>query len=156
MPVKTDDDLLCRVAANVTLMPDGCWRWDGSLTSTGYGRIGHGGRASNGGKRERAHRVTHRLLKGPIPEGTELDHLCRNTRCVNPDHLDAVTHRVNIQRARGTETHCGRGHERTPENTYVSRAGFRNCRECTRILGRERKRETRRRKREEVVSNGCL
>lgn len=140
-------DVLDRVIRNITLMPDGCWRWDGSLTPTGYGRIGIGGRLANGGKRIRAHRVTWVWLRGPIPDGLELDHLCRNTRCVNPDHLEPVTHRVNIQRGYASETHCRRGHRRTPENTYTHPAGS-GCRECIRLLDRNRRRAYRRQRRE--------
>ena len=154
MNVTSDElQLLNRALLQVTVTDDGCWRWDGSLTSTGYGRIGHGGRVENGGTRERAHRVTYRLLRGPIPEGTELDHLCRNTRCVNPEHLEPVSHRVNIQRGYGTETHCRHGHERTPENTYTAPSGGRTCRLCTRKLDRERKRAIRKREGGDV--NGC-
>jgi hypothetical protein len=74
---------------------------------------------------------------GEIPEGLELDHLCRNTLCVNPDHLEPVTHAENIQRghaARGPVTHCRRRHEMTAENSYFDgRTGKRYCRSCQRI-----------------------
>jgi hypothetical protein len=85
----------------------------------------------------KAHRVTYALVKGPIPAGLQLDHLCRNTSCVNPNHLEAVTTRENTMRSTGLsalnakKTHCLRGHEFTPENTYVKRGdGARVCRQC--------------------------
>lgn len=72
----------------------GCWRWTGAIQSAGYGSIGLGeGRVGS------AHRVAYELLVGPIPPGLTIDHLCRNTWCVNPAHLEAVTHQENVRRA---------------------------------------------------------
>ncbi len=72
------------------------------------------------------------MFKGPIPEGLELDHLCRVRHCVNPDHLEAVTHRENIRRGLGgPRSHCINGHEFTPENTSLKR-GWQACRACSR------------------------
>lgn len=69
-----------------------CWLWQGSLTKDGYGRFRLGQKGLG------AHRMAYLLYRGPIPAGFEPDHLCRVTRCVNPDHLELVTHRVNVQR----------------------------------------------------------
>jgi hypothetical protein len=74
---------------------DLCWNWAGSIDVCGYGRLWDGTRTV------RAHRFSYELLVGPIPEGLVLDHLCRNTRCVNPEHLEAVTHRDNLLRGFG-------------------------------------------------------
>lgn len=65
-----------------------CWIWTAGATSAGYGLFKH----------QYAHRISYRLHRGEIPEGLELDHLCRVTRCVNPDHLEAVTHAENVRR----------------------------------------------------------
>lgn len=70
-----------------------CWTWTGGA-SAGYGRI----RAEN--KSRLVHHVVWELLVGPIPTGLEIDHVCRNTRCVNPDHLEPVTHSENLRRSR--------------------------------------------------------
>lgn len=73
---------------------ESCWEWSGT-TTRGYGRFWVGG------KMVRAHRASYEMFRGPIPSGLELDHLCRNTRCVNPDHLEAVSHRENTMRGFG-------------------------------------------------------
>ena len=103
--------------------PD-CIPWLGSLFPNGYGRLD--GRV--------AHRVIYEALIGPVPEGLQLDHLCRNRACVNVNHLEPVTQRENIRRgSRPNQTHCKRGHEYTPENTYRrGSSGARQCRACQR------------------------
>lgn len=80
--------------ANYRINPDnGCWEWQGELNSNGYGRVWRNN------KRIMAHRGFYELHRGPIPEGLELDHLCRNKPCVNPAHLEPVTHAENVRRA---------------------------------------------------------
>ena len=113
----------------------GCWLWTGRLSSHGYGEC----RIKRNGKPIRfAHRVAYYLFVGPIPEGLQLDHLCRVRHCVNPEHLEPVTSRENILRSPFTvasrwaqRTHCNYGHEFTPENTGM-RKGNRFCRTCKR------------------------
>jgi HNH endonuclease len=83
-----------------------------------------------------AYRVAYILLVGPIPEGLQLDHLCRVTSCVNPAHLEPVTQQENIRRQMEAITHCPQGHKYTPENTGYSRGAGRNykyCRICSRV-----------------------
>ena len=110
---------------------DGCWNWIGPLDHEGYGRF------SMFGKRWRAHRVAFHISKGDIPDGLALDHLCRNHRCVNPGHLEAVTWTENMRRGTGAsarnigKTHCPRGHAFTSDNTYIQlRASGRSKRSC--------------------------
>ena len=114
---------------------DGCWLFSGPTTHNGYGRVNIGGH-------RRAHRYAWSELRGAIPDGLHLDHLCRNRLCVNPDHLEVVTQAVNNARAQGfsdgIQTHCKRGHEFTEENTHLRR-GRRNCRACQRIYNAARK-----------------
>lgn len=105
-----------------------CVLWTGTKTPTGYGQINFGGR------RLAVHRVSYVAFKGTIPDGLEIDHLCRVRHCVNPHHLEAVTHAENLRRAvpRSLKTHCKHGHEYTPENSYVPPRGKRECWTCKR------------------------
>jgi len=109
---------------------DNCWSWTAYRTSRGYGRFWDGTTMIS------AHNYSYEALIGPVPLGLELDHLCRNTSCVNPWHLEPVTHWVNMERsanillANAAKTHCSRDHEYTVENTYITTAGGRQCRTC--------------------------
>jgi hypothetical protein len=109
-----------------------CWMWTGAL-SHGYGRM------TIARKSVAAHRFAYELLVGPIPDGTEPDHLCVNPPCVNPAHLEPVTHQENMRRGptnvasrNAVKTHCPQGHEYTEENTLRRDNGDRQCRECNR------------------------
>lgn len=116
-----------------------CWIWRGAKRQVRpniwYGNIGLGGSTGRG---LYAHRVAYELFHGPIPKGLEIDHVCRNKMCVNPDHLEAVTRSVNIRRAvpyrkpRKLEPYCKRGHPRTPETTYLRPNGQAECLPCKR------------------------
>jgi hypothetical protein len=110
----------------------GCWLWAGFVEKNGYGRIGLNGRM------RWAHRVSYELFVGPIPEGLEIDHLCRNTRCVNPTHLEPVTHSENMSRSphsapdvHRAKTQCPKGHPYAGDNLVLYR-NMRYCRECGR------------------------
>jgi hypothetical protein len=113
----------------------GCWIWLGHENGHGYGRI------TVDGKQLLTHRFAYELLRGPIPDGLQIDHLCRNRRCLNPDHLEPVTNRENKMRSPqvGTETHCKHGHEFTHENTYTHGKSGRSCRACHRDRERVRR-----------------
>ena len=106
---------------------DGCWHWTGALRR-GYGAI------KVGDVMREAHRVGYELLRGPIPEGLQIDHLCRNPGCVNPDHMEPVTARENTLRGvspsakAAKKTHCKNGHL-LPDNP----SGERRCRICKNV-----------------------
>lgn len=113
--------------------PAECWEWQATRTSAGYGHFHVSGRLVS------SHRFAYELLVGPIPEGLELDHLCRNPACVNPAHLEPVTHSENILRGVGPvaenarKTHCPRGHPFTADDVTI-RDGrvHRKCLICAR------------------------
>lgn len=130
-----------RFMERVHKRPDGCWQWTGGYTSGqwDYPRFCVG-------KRDYvlAHRWAYEHFVGPIPDGLTIDHLCRNTMCVNPEHLEPVSNVENVMRGEGAcaknsrKTHCKRGHEFTPDNTYWKRnpngRPGRACKTC--VLGK--------------------
>lgn len=114
-----------------------CWLWTGVTGRLGYVRIATDDRTPTRRHYESLHRVVYRELVGPIPEGLEIDHLCRARHCCNPDHLEPVTHAENVRRGeRAQRTHCPQSHLYDEANTYRSKRGSRECRQC----GRERRR----------------
>lgn len=116
----------------------GCWEWTGAKNEKGYGTIWGG----PGSKIPlKAHRLAYEFFNGAIPEGLEIDHVCKNRACVNPSHLEAVDHRTNILRGTGPQalnakkTHCPYGHPYIPENMYtpiVDGRPVRQCKTCVR------------------------
>lgn len=114
-----------------------CWLWMAADNGHGYGQLRMPNHAN-----VYAHRLSYTENVGPIPDGYEVDHLCRVTDCVNPAHLEAVTPRENTHRSRASEankarhaarTHCVNGHEFQPSNTRVDpKRGARHCRACSR------------------------
>lgn len=119
-----------------------CILWTGGLNNKGYGVTGNLGRSAY------VHRLSYEHFVGPIPEGMEIDHLCRVPRCLNPDHLEAVTHSTNVARGlspiqlrerHSSRTECSEGHPYDEANTYHPPAtpDVRVCRECKRQRWRE-------------------
>lgn len=117
-----------------------CWFWNAHKTPKGYGQF------RSGDSMIRAHKFSFELSNGPLPVGLEIDHVCRNRDCVNPFHLEAVTHEENMKRAavftdfglrNRNKERCRNGHEFSEENTYKWR-GARYCRACDREKKRKR------------------
>lgn len=128
--------LLERFRRQYTVAGNGCWLWNHPMAN-GYGAI------HVDGKRRWAHRFGYELLVGPIPEGLTLDHLCRTPACVNPEHLEPVTHAENVRRGvaptaqNARKTHCKYGHPFSAENTYHLGPSKRYCRTCRRAYMHE-------------------
>jgi hypothetical protein len=123
-------DVLTRFLAKVE-KTEMCWAWCGARHGKGYGHIRLNGAVA------KAHRVAYELFVGSIPDGLTIDHLCGNTSCVNPCHLEAVPGKVNTLRGgnpmavNARKTHCPQGHEYTPGNTLRTNQGrSRSCKAC--------------------------
>lgn len=122
-----------RIFSRLALVPDtGCWEWQGYRQPAGHGRV------RVAGVKVLVHRWVWEFLVGEIPEGLELDHLCRNPPCANPEHLEPVTHQVNVLRGEApaalnaVKTHCPADHPYDAENTRVDNLGRRVCLTCKR------------------------
>lgn len=123
-----------RFLAKVVKVPSGCWLWTAARHRDGYGafRLPEGALV-------KAHIWAYEQYVGTIPEGLQLDHLCRVRECVNPAHLEPVTQRENILRGEAPsaqnskKTHCPAGHPYDKANTHLRRGGGRGCRACWRI-----------------------
>ena len=103
-----------------------CWPWTASVNRDGYGLF------SISGKFIGAHRFAFELAGGTIPEGCEIDHLCRNRTCVRASHLEAVPHLINMRRAHEDQTRCAQGHPLVEENLWRTKTGGRICKTCSR------------------------
>jgi len=131
----------------------GCTIWLGARQSGGYGEVWLGGRDCM------VHRVVVEAVRGPIPEGLVVDHLCRNPSCCNPDHLEAVSQKENVRRGllgvlHVVKTVCKRGHDKSDAYFSITKAGHkrRTCRVCNREQGREARRRSRARRASKAVA----
>lgn len=138
-----------RLLSRVSLSNSGCWEWTGHLTSTGYSQMTVGSRTDKTRTNTQAHRVSYAVFVGELVDGLQIDHLCRNRKCINPKHLEQVTCAENLRRGNPAwkqqmaRTHCPKGHEYSESNTYVRKSGGRMCKECSRISCRVRARAKR-------------
>jgi hypothetical protein len=131
----------------------GCWLWTGPVNHD-YGKTTLHQRHTS------SHRKAWLVLVGEIPDGVQLDHLCKNTRCCNPAHLEVVTPRENQIRSdsfagvNARKTHCVRGHELTGDNLFFNKGGKeRQCRTCHNARGAANKKRTRARQRRERIAS---
>lgn len=140
-PKFGDPRLPQRFWSKVAVAETGCWEWIASRHGNGYGhfKVGRVGTLT--------HRLAYTSLIGPIPDDLELDHLCRNRACCNPEHLEPVTHAENMRRGIGPEasrerqrakTRCPQGHPYSGQNLYTFPDGRRGCRTCGRAARRTR------------------
>lgn len=138
-----EQDIL-RIEKRIEIIPEaGCWIWMGSCNKGGYGRITRG--TLKRAKKYVVHRYLYKLLVGDIPEGLQLDHLCRVRCCVNPSHLEVVTPKENTRRGTNynrDKSVCKKGHQYSEENTYIRKVGMRDCRICRKTRRRSFKERT--------------
>ncbi|HET6917593.1 MAG TPA: HNH endonuclease signature motif containing protein [Acidimicrobiales bacterium] len=138
-PAVMDERVPFRIWRRIDASTD-CWVYRGRLNTQGYGDA----TSAKAERRVLVHRFVYELLRGPIPNGLDLDHLCRVRACCNPDHLEPVTHRVNMLRGEAPtsinarKTHCDYGHPLSGDNLNLVPNG-RQCRTCTRRLRAERR-----------------
>jgi len=141
IPVRECNEAFARPYPHgYVVQENGCWEWTGSTKGKGgYGQIVVGGRTYW------AHRWMWERLRGPIPFGFQIDHLCRNPRCIRVEHLELVTGLENLRRGRSVSATtartgvCQRGHRLDEQNTYVTPDGRQQCRACARMRGQRRR-----------------
>jgi hypothetical protein len=149
MPKKVDVlDFIRYFHSHYSKKENGCWEWTGykNGTKSGYGRM-YWNRRPNGKLRlEMAHRVSYFLHKGELISGMHVHHKCRNTSCVNPEHLEQITPLEHVHETPGcagwisaNSIHCKLGHELSGENLKITPSGSRKCVECSRIAARQYK-----------------
>jgi hypothetical protein len=128
--------LVVRFMEKVDIQPGGCWLWT-ATTAAGYGWFRHP-------ETHKAHRAAYLMLVGPLEPGQVIDHLCFNTLCVNPDHLDPTTPMVNVHRWTKRDTPwkvCDTNHPSIPTNLVRRPSGQMRCTECHKVGERRRRQQ---------------
>lgn len=147
-PLPSAESWWPRFVEKIAVADNGCWRWTASIHPGGYGRFGIKNRVYP------AHRVAYQSMRGEIPNGLCIDHICHNLdescpgaanclhrRCVNPWHMETVTNTVNVLRGQSRmakharQTHCKNGHPFSGENLHRTSDG-RRCKTCSRAANR--------------------
>jgi len=145
LPASTERRLLEKIEKQ---KGSDCWFFTGSKLPSGYGILWNGVRPIG------AHRISFQLYRGEITDGMEIDHICNNRSCVNPEHLQLLTHKENMRKSsalmgiNARKTHCKRDHELSGDNLHITPRGARQCKECMRMHARNakaRKRDARNR-----------
>lgn len=152
--MKIAEDPIKKFLRKVSIDPNsGCWNWKNCVNWDGYAQDVIGSRTDGTRRTVRVAKFLFEHFKQKVPNGYELDHfVCQNRKCVNPDHLEIVTHLENIKRANysnngkynKSKTHCINGHEYNEINTHYTSSGSRQCRIC----GRNNQKKYKRNKRE--------
>ena len=129
---------------------DTCWNWTGCFCGAGYGQ------AYLDRKQHRAHRISYQICKGEIPKGLVIDHLCRNKKCVNPEHLEAVTQKENTRRGvnvgRGARKHCSKGHLYVEGSYYKTDNGkSRWCKICSHLQSKNNRLKTKMKEKKQLL-----
>lgn len=138
--MKGRPNTIAGIVAALTTEENGCRFWPGAKQKRGYGTVGYQG------KRWLVHKLLYEHFIGLVPEGMELDHLCRNPPCAELTHLEPVTHRENMLRGvsfgavNARKTACPFGHPYAGDNLHRGSDGYRECRTCHRDKERERRR----------------
>lgn len=151
--LSSDSELERRLFKRIVITASGCWEWQSTKTPDGYGKIVVAWKKRQPVRRF-AHRIAYQLKVGAIPEGYDIDHLCRNRSCVNPAHLEPVTRKENVKRGNvpalmkakaQNQTHCKRGHLLAGDNLVSERKekGLRLCKICRTNWKRENYRKNR-------------
>lgn len=151
--VSTKDLIMRRFQSSYEINSvTGCWEWLNYLGSDGYGQF------SDKYKTLVAHRFSYERLVGPIPEGLTLDHLCKNKKCVNPEHLEPVTRYVNTIRGKGSSSlYCSKGHPMFGEYLWFNKHdNRRRCLECIRISNRKSKHKHMQKKKTNICGSNSL
>jgi len=124
------EDLIKRILPKILVLKMGCWEWQGRKVKGGYGNI------NVNKKRIGIHRILYKYYYDKLDSRLEIDHLCRNTSCCNPLHLEQVTHKENVLRGfslnaiNARKTHCKRGHPLSGDDIRIEKYGSRRCKKC--------------------------